>query len=395
MTRKDTVLSVFVASPSDVSEERDRLDAIIQEINSTHARRTGVRLDPIRWERDASPALGEDAQAVINEQMPPCEIFIGILWHTIGSPTKRAESGTIEEFELAKKRYDENPNSVRLMLYFKGSAPLSLAEIDPDQYKRVLDFKSRVKEEGLYWEFTTADDFASQVRMHLTKHVLDWQESDKKDVQADCLEASVSEASAGGDGDEIDELDDGLLDLEEVFEEEMMAFNAVMNRMNEAVVDVGRSINERAQQLESIQGNSDDEKKTSVQERQKSRAAAKRVVKSASSDMNKFAERMKPELPLFRQHFDRALEAFAKAVPIYLEINEDREQLKGTISTMLGAMDGMLASMERFRDTVHGLPKMSTALVRSKRETEKVLQEVIDITRGGKISLEGVLSLLS
>ena len=196
MPRKEISLSVFVASPSDVSEERDRLDAIIQEINSTHARRTGVRLDLLRWERDASPEIGKDAQAVINEQIPPCDIFIGILWHTIGSPTKRAESGTIEEFELAKKRYDENPNSVRIMLYFKTTAPLLLAEIDPDQHKRVANFKSRVREAGLYGEFATADDFANQVQRHLTKHVLDWQEG-------------------GDDGQATDELDEGILDLEE------------------------------------------------------------------------------------------------------------------------------------------------------------------------------------
>ena len=400
MPRKETILSVFVASPSDVSEERDRLDSIIQEINSTHARRTGVRLELLRWERDVSPALGDDGQAVVNDQIPPHDIFIGILWHTIGSPTKRAESGTIEEFELAKKRYDEDPNSVRLMLYFKSSAPLSLTEIDPDQYKRVVDFRSRVSKIGLYREFASADDFANQVRMHLTKHVLNWQEDDEKGGQADGLEvASVSEPSAGGDdGQATNELDEGFLELEDVFQEEMTALSAVMSRMNEAMVDIGQSTNERTQQLQFLQGDGDNEKKISVQERQQVRAAAKRVLKNTSGDMNKFVARLKPELPLFRQHLDRGLGAFAKAVPIYLELNEDRnedrEELKRNIRTMLEAMDGMLTSMESFRDAVHRLPRVSSALVRSRRETEKVLQEVIDIARSGKASLEGALSLL-
>ncbi len=401
MPRKEIIISVFVASPSDVSEERDRLDAIIQEINSTHARRTGVRLESLRWERDTSPELGnKDAQTVINEQIPPCDIFIGILWHTIGSPTKRAESGTIEEFELAKRRYDEDPNSVRLMLYFKTAAPLSLAEIDPDQYKRVVNFQSRVREAGLYGEFATADDFANQVRMHLTKHVLDWQEGGEKGGQADGIEVGgVSEPSAGGDdGQATDELDEGILDLEEVFEEEMTALGAVLSRISEAMVDIAQSTDERTQQLQFLQGNGGDKKNISVQERQKIRATAKRMFKNTSSDMDKFAARLKSELPLYRQHLDRGLDAFAKAVPIYLELNEDRnedrEELKGNIGILLEAMDGMLAGMEDSRDAVRGLPKMSAALVRSRRETGKVLQEVIDITHSGKASLEGALSLL-
>ena len=102
MPRNEIILSVFVASPSDVSEERDCLDKVVAGINTALARRVGVRLELLRWERDTSPSFGKDAQEVINHQIPPYDIFIGILWHTIGSPTARAQSGTIEEFELAK-----------------------------------------------------------------------------------------------------------------------------------------------------------------------------------------------------------------------------------------------------------------------------------------------------
>ena len=71
------------------------------------------------------------------------------------------------------------------MLYFKNAAPLSLKDINPDQYKRVVDFRSRVTEAGaLYSEFSTADDFENQVRIHLTKHVLDWQVDDEEYVQS-------------------------------------------------------------------------------------------------------------------------------------------------------------------------------------------------------------------
>ena len=395
MPRSETILSVFVASPSDVLEERDRLDGIVNEINSTLARRKGVRLELLRWERDASPAFGNDPQAVINDQIPPYDIFICILWHTIGSPTERAESGTIEEFELAKARYDKDQKSVRLMLYFKGAPPLSLADIDPDQYKRVVEFRSRVSEAGgLYSEFTTADDFANQVRIDLTKYLLDWQEDDEKDSQSDGTEvAGVSESRGNGDDDSTDELDDGLLDLEDVIEEEVDALSDVLVKINEAIGYIGGSIDGRAQELQSIQGEGD-KKRISAQERRRLRTAARRVLRDASGDMDRFVALMEPELPLFRQHLDKGIDALAKAIPIYLEMNEDRTELKETIGSMWEGMDGMLVSMGGLHDSVHGLPRVETSLIRSRRATEKILQEVIDITRDGKASLEGVLSLL-
>src|SRR5882757_6446254 len=98
MPRQEQVLSVFVASPSDVANERAKLESIISEINVTWSRQLGIRLDLIRWETHANPGIDVDAQAVINKQIPDdYDIFIGILWCRYGTPTQRAESGTIEE----------------------------------------------------------------------------------------------------------------------------------------------------------------------------------------------------------------------------------------------------------------------------------------------------------
>ena len=40
MPRQETILSVFVASPSDVDEERDRLEDAIRELNTVWARKS-------------------------------------------------------------------------------------------------------------------------------------------------------------------------------------------------------------------------------------------------------------------------------------------------------------------------------------------------------------------
>ena len=90
MPRQEDILGVLVASPSDVLAERTRLEEVIHELNATWSRSLGIRLDLIRWETHAYPALGEDAQAVINTQVPDdYDIFVGIMWHRFGTPTGR------------------------------------------------------------------------------------------------------------------------------------------------------------------------------------------------------------------------------------------------------------------------------------------------------------------
>ncbi len=65
MPRKEDVLTVFVASPSDVGDERTRLEEVIQELNVTWSRELGVRLELVRWETHAFPGMGDEAQNVI------------------------------------------------------------------------------------------------------------------------------------------------------------------------------------------------------------------------------------------------------------------------------------------------------------------------------------------
>ncbi len=117
MPRKEHIVSVFVASPGDVSDEREKLEEIINNLNIAWSKEQGVRFDLVKFETHSWPGFGEDAQAVINEQIPnDYDIFIGIMWNRFGTPTNRAGSGTEEEFLRAKKRHDENPGSVQILI---------------------------------------------------------------------------------------------------------------------------------------------------------------------------------------------------------------------------------------------------------------------------------------
>ncbi|TWH92986.1 hypothetical protein IQ17_07075 [Bradyrhizobium daqingense] len=100
MTFNAQIFWVFIASPSDLTEERERNAAteVINDWNAKHAFAEGVVLLPVRWETHARPQGGSRPQRAINAQLvSKCDILLGMFWTRVG--TSVAESGTIEEFD--------------------------------------------------------------------------------------------------------------------------------------------------------------------------------------------------------------------------------------------------------------------------------------------------------
>ena len=152
MARTETVLSVFVASPGEVADERRRLERVVDELNFVWSREYGLRLELVKWETHAYSNKGADAQDVINTQLDEFDIFLGIMWKRFGEPTGRAESGTEEEFIRARERHSQDPDLIRVMFYFRNSPPAQLSEVDPKQLASVNEFRKEVAQSGvLYW----------------------------------------------------------------------------------------------------------------------------------------------------------------------------------------------------------------------------------------------------
>lgn len=396
MPNKATELSVLVGSPGDVTEERERLEQVVSSVNSAFAG-TGISLRLIRWEHDVRPGLGEDAQAVVNDEIPEdYDVFIGIMWNSVGTPTGRAISGTIEEFEQAVERFDKDPSSIRVMMYFKDAVPMSMADIDPEQLAAVRAFRAKFKGMGLYKTFSSTDDFATAVQVHLTKLMLDQLPRDSGGgitliaTVPDESEPDEAELDAELSGNMIlVEEEEGLLELQDTFEAETKALVGVLERMGEATNEVGDRMRLRNKGLQLIQG-----KVQGSQAPRSFHGEIKRQVAHAARDMDRFVNKMKAELPLYRQHLDRGMSTFVRLVPVSMQFEFDRDELARAGRRMLQQMDSMLESTEGFHDSVKGLPPLTSPLVRSKRATEGVLKQVIDISRGGRATLAEALSIL-
>lgn len=162
-------LKIFLASPSDVPTERRHVWKVIEEINRTVAANKGIVLEAISSE-NAFPSYGKDGQAILNEQigkMQEYELFIGIMWNRIGTPTPRAKSGTAEEFGRAVTAL-RRKRKPQVWFYFR-EAPAHLTTIEAlRQREEALKFKAKFRGKGLFREYKTPANFRDQLREHLT-----------------------------------------------------------------------------------------------------------------------------------------------------------------------------------------------------------------------------------
>ena len=152
------------------------------------------RIETVKWEKDAIPAIGDDAQDVINTQLKPEEhdFFVGIMWCRFGAATPRAGSGTEEEFERAYQKWAKCQTN-NIMMFFNDAAPERLSEIDIEQFEKVKLFKKRISKVGIYGVYTKKDEFKSKLRQSLEKAILAKSESEKDQNFNQSVETKLNE----------------------------------------------------------------------------------------------------------------------------------------------------------------------------------------------------------
>ncbi|MGX9782002.1 DUF4062 domain-containing protein [Janthinobacterium lividum] len=372
MARQETVLSVFVASPSDVQSEREILEEVIQEINGTWSKNLRIRIELIRWETNAFPGIGIDAQDVINHQIEETfDIFIGLMWCRFGTPTLRAGSGTQEEFNRAMLRYRSNPNSVSIMMYFKDEA-LAPSKINFTQAQLVNDFRESLGEEGaLYWMFKDSSEFEKLLRIHLTRKLQEWipknLDSAEINTKSNIPILNFETKSA--------EEDLGLFDTIDIFEKEFEKTIEVSGRIANATQELGKKIEERT-----AENNLLINKKPS----DNGFSALRKFISKAAEDMNFFVKEMEKEIPLFSYHNENGMNAYIKAMEIATEfpLGEDDAntmiEARKAINYLNSVLNGVENQMEEFKASVDSLPKITSELTKAKRNVVLILQKFIE-----------------
>jgi len=192
------IFKCLVASPGDTKAERESCIKVFEEINKGIGDRFGFVLEKRMWEHNTRPSFGEYSQAVISEQLGyDYDIFIGIMNNKFGTETKKAGSGTEEEFNNAYDRISKK-EKVEIMFYFNDE-PVKKSDIVPDELNKVNAFKKKVGDLGGYhWTYNGANDFEKNFRTQLTDYFLklygnEKSASTKANVQIEILRAKFQE----------------------------------------------------------------------------------------------------------------------------------------------------------------------------------------------------------
>jgi hypothetical protein len=165
-----SVLNLFLASPSDLTDERQVAREIVDEINR-YVRGLNWHVELLGWE-DTLPGFSRP-QELINRDVDSCDLFIGMLWRRWGQPTGQYDSGFEEEFERARQRRSQ-AGGPEIWLCFKQVDP-DLLKDPGDQLRKVIAFRRSLEQskELLFKEFQDADKWKELLREWLLKYVIE------------------------------------------------------------------------------------------------------------------------------------------------------------------------------------------------------------------------------
>lgn len=365
MARQESVLTVFIASPSDLADERVVLEEVVGALNTAWSKELGVRLELVKWETHAYPAIGSDPQELINRQIgSEYDIFVGLMWCRFGTATGRAGSGTVEEFDIAKRRFEANPNAVQVMFYFKD-APVSPSKLDLEQLARVQSFRYSLGSEGvLYWTFTDADQFKALATLHLTRQLQKWSHTNREDQVSRTERAPV----AAGEYSYVADEELGILDYADIISDQTRSFVEVMDRLSSAQVELAAQLAQRTSEVGAAQ-----------QQGPVSAAEIRRNLAAAARDLTHFADRVDAEIPLLKGTTEPLYRAFAKLAILTATANlNEKSQALAHVGSLKSAVDSARGRTAEFEQLVASFPPLTGAIMKANSRVRRSLSALAD-----------------
>lgn len=162
MAQNVTLYNLLISCPGDVKQEITLIEAAVEEFNELYADTLGITIKTRHWSKSSYSQSGGKPQALLNEQfIKKCDAAVAIFWSRFGSPTDEYGSGTEEEIEIMLQ------SGKQVFMYFSDRA-VSLSEIDAEEYKQIQAFRNRYKDRGLYFTYSTDEEFKKLFFAHLS-----------------------------------------------------------------------------------------------------------------------------------------------------------------------------------------------------------------------------------
>lgn len=166
MAQKVTLYNLLISCPSDVQGELKIIESAVDEFNELYAEPLGITIKIRHWSKSSYAQSGGKPQALLNEQfVNKCDAAVAILWTRFGTPTDKYGSGTEEEVEIMLS------SGKQVFMYFSDK-PLSPSQMNEESYKKVQAFREKYKDRGIYFTYSSDEEFKTLFFAHLSQHFL-------------------------------------------------------------------------------------------------------------------------------------------------------------------------------------------------------------------------------
>ncbi len=170
MAQSVTLYNILISCPSDIKSEVSLIESVVDEFNEFYAYTLGITLKTRHWSKSSYAQSGGKPQALLNQQfVNKCDAAVAIMWTKFGSPTDEYGSGTEEEIEIMLQ------SGKQVFMYFSDK-PISPSQMNEEGYKKIQAFREKYKDRGIYFTYSSDEEFKKLFFAHLSMHFL----SDKK-----------------------------------------------------------------------------------------------------------------------------------------------------------------------------------------------------------------------
>ena len=162
-----TIYDLLISCPGDLKDEIQTIKDVVDEFNKTIGIKHNIMITTKYWKTDSYPQLGGKAQEILNGQfVEDCDFAVACFWTRFGTPTDKYKSGTQEEIELLVNQ------GKQVFLYFFNYPPVSLSDIDLEQYNKVKKFQKEYENKGIYNVINNKNEFKTELLRHISLYCL-------------------------------------------------------------------------------------------------------------------------------------------------------------------------------------------------------------------------------
>ena len=168
---------LLISCPGDVQGEIDLIKECVEEFNEKFSDTLGVMVQVRHWGNSSYSQSGDKPQELLNEQfVKKCDAAVAVFWTRFGTPTDRYGSGTEEEIDIML-------NSGKQVFMYFAEKPISHSSLDVKQYEEIKEFKEKYKDKGIYFTYSSEEEFSKLFFSHLTKYFLSKKQIEENEKQ--------------------------------------------------------------------------------------------------------------------------------------------------------------------------------------------------------------------